>query len=184
MPAINSEQSKSYVYIVKAGTKSTSPIKIGVTDNVQNRIKQLQTGNPSEIVLVMHFECNSREHAFNLEKTIHEILKGQRLFGEWFSVSKTKLMKMLNSMGDKEALDSVVKSMDIFDKHGTSQKKTTKLTNTIKSRNVEIKEVQDALVRGRLIRRIYVEELIRLGCSWKDIKELRRSAREEEVVGT
>lgn len=166
---------KSYVYIVKAGTKSTSPIKIGVTDNVQNRIKQLQTGNPAEIFLVMHFECNSREHAFNLEKTIHEILKGQRLFGEWFSVSKTKLMKMLNNMGDKEGLDSVVKSMDIFDKHGTSQKKTIKLAKTIKSRDVEIMEVQEALARGRRIRRVYVEELIRLGLSWKDIRILRKS---------
>lgn len=181
MPENNSEHSRSYVYIVKAGTKARSPIKVGVTDNVHSRIKQLQTGNPSEIVLVMHFECNSREHAFNLEKTIHEILKGQRLFGEWFSVSKTKLMKMLNNIGNKEGIESVVKSMDLFDRHGnkTSQPKTRRLTKTIESRDVEIKDVQDALARGRLIRRVYVEELIRLGLSWKDIRSLRKSAKAE-----
>ncbi len=105
-------ENKSFVYVIRAGTGSKSPIKVGVADNVQKRLKQLQTGNPKQLFLVMHFECNDRAHAFRLEKTIHDILKGQRLFGEWFSVSRSNVMKLLNNLGDKSKIDTIVKEMD------------------------------------------------------------------------
>jgi predicted GIY-YIG superfamily endonuclease len=176
-----SEENKSFVYILKAGSKAKSPIKVGVASNIQKRIKQLQTGNPHEIVLVMHFVCDSRNHAFRLEKTIHDMLKGQRLFGEWFSVSRNNLMKVLNKMGNQDEIDSIVKNMGLFDRHGNDVTRDTvklhSLKKTIISRDIEIADVQRALVDAKKIRGAYVERLIQLGVTYQEIKELKKGAK-------
>ena len=166
---------KSYVYIVRAGKGSKAPIKIGMTDKVQSRIKQLQTGNPLELFLVMHFECKDRAHALKLEKTIHEILDGQRMCGEWFKVTRSNLMKLLNNLGDKHKIESMVKSMDLFDMVGGNS--NYQLKKKIKSRLVEIKDVQKALLVGRLKRKIYIDELIKRGATWAEIRNMRKEAR-------
>ena len=171
---------KSFVYVVRAGTGSRSPIKVGVADDVQKRMKQLQTGNPKELILVMHFECDDRAHAFRLEKTIHDILKGQRLWGEWFSVSKSKVMKLLNSMGNRDDIDSIVKKMDLFDRAGVNITKkdvaSVKLKGVIRSRDYEIEDLKNSISIAKKKRGAYVDELQRLGLSFKEIKELRRKA--------
>ena len=78
------------LYILQSGEYC----KIGVTNgDIEKRIKSLQTGNPLKINLVGIFICRNREHAFDLESSIHKFLKGRRSAGgkEWFCVSVEEL---------------------------------------------------------------------------------------------
>ena len=131
----------------------------------------------------MHFECNNRAHAFHLEKTIHHILKGQRLFGEWFKVNRGNLMKMLNNMGSKEEIESIVQEMDLYDRHGnqTSGSMVAKLKRTVESRDREIEELKRAVQTGKERRKLYADELIKRGMEHREFIALRKIARDNTV---
>ncbi len=54
-------------------------IKIGIANNVEERIKQLQTGNPNKLFIVSQFENRGQ-----LEKAIHKKFSHLHVGGEWF----------------------------------------------------------------------------------------------------
>lgn len=56
--------------------------KIGVTNNMEKRLKQLQTGNPYEINVML---LEERKNPQKAEKYLHRIYHEKRLKGEWFS---------------------------------------------------------------------------------------------------
>lgn len=169
-------KAKSYVYVVRAGKGSKAPIKVGMTGNVQKRIKALQTGNPQPLFLVMHFECKDRSHAYRLEKTIHEILGGQRMCGEWFKVTRSNLMKLLNNLGNKHQIDSLVKEMDIFDK--IEPDSTVKLRKKLEAKEKEVEELYRGIAISKQKRHLYANKLIELGVSGREIGELGKKAKE------
>ena len=61
--------------------------KIGSTraKDVNHRLKQLQTGNSSELYIKESFET---EYPFKLEKMLHNHFKSSNLIGEWFELSE------------------------------------------------------------------------------------------------
>ena len=61
--------------------------KIGSTraKDINARLKQLQTGNSSELYIKESFET---EHPFKLEKMLHNHFKSSNLIGEWFELSE------------------------------------------------------------------------------------------------
>lgn len=172
-----SEKNKSFVYLIKAGRDSKAPIKIGVAGDVHKRLKQLQTGNPKELILVMHFQCNDRSHAFRLEKSMHEILDGQRLCGEWFKVTRSRLMKVINNLGNDQEIESLTKEVCLFQKYGLDINEQSKESRIIKSRDIEIADVQRALADARKIRGAYVDKMLELGVTYQEIKEIKKQAK-------
>jgi hypothetical protein len=59
--------------------------KIGVTKGeIENRIKQLQTGNGSEIYLVNFYET---QYPFFMERALHARFNPQKKKNEWFILS-------------------------------------------------------------------------------------------------
>ena len=66
------------LYIIQSDV--TGMIKIGRSKNPQKRLKQLQTGNPNKLKLIVAFKGEGWK-----EKNIHERLDRYRLEGEWFS---------------------------------------------------------------------------------------------------
>lgn len=63
---------------------SNNMFKIGVTrDFKSNRIKKLQTGNPTELFLHSFYETN---HPFKLEKMLHLRFGHERVLNEWFKL--------------------------------------------------------------------------------------------------
>ena len=58
--------------------------KIGVSKNPKKRIKQLQTGNSSELKLI---ETYPSEYANKIEISLHGILSHNKKEGEWFDLS-------------------------------------------------------------------------------------------------
>lgn len=63
--------------------------KIGISKNPPKRLKQLQTGNSSELKLVDSFPS---EYANKIEKTLHNFLNYSRKEGEWFDIPLTEAL--------------------------------------------------------------------------------------------
>lgn len=63
--------------------------KIGVTSNVNRRLKQLQTGNGFKITEVVSYEFFSM--AYCIESCLHSKFKWYNTLGEWFNLSEFEL---------------------------------------------------------------------------------------------
>ena len=72
--------SRSWVYFITSGPW----LKIGVSDNVDARMANLQTASPVKLKLVAKVGCRSKAEAFALEKKLHSNLRSYRAEGEWF----------------------------------------------------------------------------------------------------
>lgn len=79
-----------YVYLVKATTnQGEESYKIGVTKNdPQKRIKQLQTGNPSELTLI---DTYYSKFGTTIESYLHRTYAMNKIKGEWFSLDKEQI---------------------------------------------------------------------------------------------
>jgi hypothetical protein len=73
-----------YVYFIQSGG-TDGPIKIGHSIDVANRLKELQTSSPYELVLLgsMKFDHPWQAAAFEY-RLHHEVFWDLRLRGEWF----------------------------------------------------------------------------------------------------
>ena len=71
---------KSYVYLICDSAQEL--YKIGVTKNLYSkRMKQLQTGNGTELHIVNYHETY---YPFRIEKLLHNRFQSKREHGEWF----------------------------------------------------------------------------------------------------
>jgi len=70
--------SRRGVYFVRAG--EDGPIKIGVSSDVDGRIKSLQTDAPAELHLLAVLDGAGRD----VEQSLHVRFADGRLTGEWF----------------------------------------------------------------------------------------------------
>lgn len=75
-----------FVYLIGEVNKPNH-FKIGSTraKNVDKRIKQLQTGNSSQLYLQSSFETSE---PFKLEKMLHNRFKIDKVHNEWFELEK------------------------------------------------------------------------------------------------
>jgi len=75
-----------YVYLI-GEIDNKGKYKIGSTrgKSVEKRLKQLQTGNSSELYIKDSFET---AHPFKLEKMLHNHFGDKALIGEWFELSE------------------------------------------------------------------------------------------------
>jgi len=79
------------VYFIQSG--NNGPIKIGMAENVDRRLSELQEGNPYKLNIISVMDCYSVSHADETEKRIHKLFSKKRIRGEWFkaSISLAKL---------------------------------------------------------------------------------------------
>ncbi len=70
----------------------TNKVKIGKTNNVKNRIRTLQTGNPYKLRIIGTISCQDEKTMSELEKRLHNELKDKRLVGEWFNVTMDEVV--------------------------------------------------------------------------------------------
>lgn len=74
-----------YVYFIQEGRGEHGSIKIGKSNNVDKRLKSLQTGNPRKLTLMALIKCRTPNDAHRLESKFHLMFKNDRVLGEWFS---------------------------------------------------------------------------------------------------
>lgn len=73
---------KAYVYLLKVSGEGI--YKIGVSKNVERRVKQLQTGNPEKIEIIKTFLS---QYPYKIENVLHRRYKVKHVFGECFQLT-------------------------------------------------------------------------------------------------
>ena len=78
------------IYIIRA--EDTNYYKIGYTENVEKRLKGLQTGCPNNLILIDFFNGN-----YTHERQIQEHFKQYKIreIGEWFEFSDKAILKQV-----------------------------------------------------------------------------------------
>lgn len=86
--------SSKFLYIIEDDYDSN--YKIGITNNLNTRIKQLQTGNPSQLEFVAYFHSDIIDslglEIKYLEKFLHYNYRGKRIKGEWFNLETLEVV--------------------------------------------------------------------------------------------
>lgn len=72
------------VYIIQSGDHH----KIGMSDNISERIEAIQISTPYDIIVTHCFET---DHPQEAEALLHRIFKHKRVRGEWFLLSASDL---------------------------------------------------------------------------------------------
>ena len=101
-----------YVYLI-GEMDNKGRYKIGSTKakNVNKRLKQLQTGNSSELFIKESYET---EHQFKLEKMLHNHFKSSNLIGEWFELSESDTEAFKRVCEEKEKIISSLKNNPFY----------------------------------------------------------------------
>jgi len=90
-----------YVYLLNAS--NTNHYKIGVTKkDVNKRVKQLQTGNANEIIVINQYESDNYN---KLEGWMHRKFSSRRVEGEWFELSDDDVLSFI---GECEKADKTI----------------------------------------------------------------------------
>jgi len=77
------------IYFVQAGING--PIKIGITNNINRRIKELEKEAPYELNILAEYPGGRK-----FEKRIHTMFQKFRIRGEWFRPEEELLFWMEN----------------------------------------------------------------------------------------
>jgi Meiotically up-regulated gene 113 len=87
------ERLQQYVYAIREG--DTNNIKIGISNNVINRVAILQIGSSLSLSIVSIW---SVDNPGRIERLLHKKLSRYRIHGEWFSLNKTSLQNLMDYM--------------------------------------------------------------------------------------
>ena len=101
-----------YVYLI-GEMDNKGRYKIGSTKakDVNKRLKQLQTGNSSELFIKESYET---EHPFKLEKMLHNHFKSSNLIGEWFELSESDTEAFRKVCEEKENIIACLKDNPFY----------------------------------------------------------------------
>jgi predicted GIY-YIG superfamily endonuclease len=83
-----------FVYLITNGDR----YKIGITSNLSQRLRQLQTGNDSKLSFVKVKSVKNRAIALSIERDIHRGCRNVRSNGEWFSLDSDLLRVVINQL--------------------------------------------------------------------------------------
>lgn len=91
-----------FVYILKQDLKSGEYYKIGITKNVDQRMKQHQTSYAEKLLFVCSYFC---QDAPRFEKLLHTTFAEYRAEGEWFKLPSEKLEYLIEILVSKDFTD-------------------------------------------------------------------------------
>jgi hypothetical protein len=138
------------VYIIQQGKKPGSPIKIGVTCNIQRRVKHLQTANPYPLVLQGAIPCYSRIDAHNLEAYFHRCMHKKRMQGEWFR-GDVPLQRIINDFDKKHPTQHKCLSWKELETDKAIIERQRKEINSLKRENEKLRQDMDDYLDSVLI---------------------------------
>lgn len=80
-----------FVYLINE--TDTDNYKIGATKGIiEERKRQLQTGNSNELEIISYFETN---YPFKLEAMLHNYYKKYNMIGEWFMLENLNIKSFI-----------------------------------------------------------------------------------------
>ena len=68
-------------------------LKIGISKDPEDRLKNIQTGNPLKLILLLKFYATPQ-----IENKLHSALKKHQLSGEWYSLVNKKIVATLKDL--------------------------------------------------------------------------------------
>lgn len=96
-----------YVYIIKCG--QSRYYKIGRAADYQQRLQDLQVGNPEELKFEYVIETDDAQ---GLENDLHDMLYESHVRGEWYVLRKRELM-ILHSLFRRRRLSVVLENIEL-----------------------------------------------------------------------
>jgi hypothetical protein len=117
--------SKTFLYLITCKFENNFFIKIGKSRNLENRVKNIQTGCPHKInrVFVIHSEYD--EEINGVEKYLHFKFDECRINGEWY-------------LGEKSFIKRLVSEFEKINSGGFSWEEINELSDFIHFDSVEI----------------------------------------------
>jgi len=103
---------KPIVYLLRAG--DTNSYKVGITQDIKNRLSQIQTGSPIKIEVVYTHEFKTIDSARIVENKVHKILSSHRLHGEWFELRTKKDVNLVTEIIEAFS-DIIYTSMELVE---------------------------------------------------------------------
>ena len=76
----------SNIYVIASSKHDAGPVKIGISNKPERRLKQLQTGYPEKLEIKYIEKLDTRIEARELEGKLHKDIKHHCSHGEWFNV--------------------------------------------------------------------------------------------------
>lgn len=90
----------------------TNKYKIGVSVNIEKRLKQLNTGNANKLQCIYSLETSI---PFALERNIHQLLKEYNIENsEWFIFEKEQLSTIIDKINKSNNSLSFLKKENLF----------------------------------------------------------------------
>ncbi len=142
------------VYAIQAG----DAIKVGISDDPERRMADLQIANPVELKLLWTCGPISPSKALEWEQKVHALFQSQALHGEWFRYSD-ELATLADS--DFFPFKRKGKATSIADKHEMELVLTPSVEALLSDKRMAYRLVEVARVLG--IEKREVETLTRLG---------------------
>jgi hypothetical protein len=119
---------QGYVYLIKAQGSNPSRFKIGRTNNVERRLKEIATCGPYPLKIVDYFHTNN---CVSAEKQLHEKMGQYRVWGEWFLLPYKYEINLDWFFIELKPKLYTLKSMDFINKECTSYKEYEALINEL-----------------------------------------------------
>ena len=82
-----------FVYLIQ--NVETQSYKIGITtkENINERLKNIQTGSPGELILLKKYKSKFFR---KIEKYFHNKYCSQKIYGEWFKLNEEQVLNFIN----------------------------------------------------------------------------------------
>lgn len=120
------------VYFIYCGDKESSPVKVGVTSDIERRVSSLQTGNPYQLICKAFIPCDSKEQSYRLESFFHRQFRKNRMVGEWFRLHHVDMKMLLKRFNGRESMPIKNQGLNIV-------KQVKKKNRKIERENIELK---------------------------------------------
>lgn len=90
----------------------TDKFKIGVTKRgIESRLREIQTGNPSEVFVMKTFES---EYPYRLENMLHRHFYAKKTLNEWFSLDVDDVVEFSDVCEKYEKIIDGMKKFEMF----------------------------------------------------------------------
>lgn len=110
--------------------KYYSPIKVGVTKNIDQRLKNIQTSCFFHLDLILKLGPYSKEDAYKLEAELHRFFSNFNSSGEWFLLNFERLKGLETNLSliiGKNEVNRLTLFMPIYDRNKLNQRKDRRL---------------------------------------------------------
>lgn len=106
------KKSSGYVYLIC--DPASDKFKIGMTKGpIEERISELQTGNPNELFISDYHYTN---YPYRVESMLHSRYKSQNVLNEWFDLSSSDVSGFKNECNKIEDIIETLKENPFFAK--------------------------------------------------------------------